>query len=133
MKHISEVHIRYGDIDAMGHVNNVVYLQYFEQARMSWFKKLLGTDWDWNSVGVVLARNEIDYRLPLFLHERPVIKTTVEHVGETSVTLKYQVIKTENGKRLLVATGKSVLVCFDNKTQKPEAVPKAWIERIIIE
>ncbi len=130
MKHTSDIYIRYGDIDAMGHVNNAIYLQYFEQARMAWFKGLIGSKWDWNTDGIILARNEIDYKLPLLLHDKAVVETTVDSVGSKSMTLSYRILKKHNDLDLLVATGKSVLVCFDHKTQKTKEVPQSWKDRM---
>ena len=130
MKYISKIHIRYGDIDAMGHVNNTVYLQYFEQARLAWFKQAVGSEWDWNTAGIVLVRNEVDYKKPLLLHDKAIVETSVESIGTKSITLSYRVIKKQNDLDLLVATGKSVLVCFDHKTQETKAVPEAWREML---
>ena len=133
MKHITAIHIRYGDIDTMGHVNNTVYLQYFEQARIEWFNQAIGSEWDWNSAGIVLARNEIDYKQPLLLHDEEIVETAIEKIGSKSLILSYNVIKKNDQADLLVATGKSVLVCFDYKTQKTKSVPAEWRERFAIE
>ncbi|MDG1262127.1 MAG: acyl-CoA thioesterase, partial [Flavobacteriales bacterium] len=64
------VEVRFGDIDVMGHVNNAVYLSYFEQARMAFFKELIGGEWDWNEAGILLARNEVDYIQPILLSDQ---------------------------------------------------------------
>ena len=61
----AQIQIRFADIDVMGHVNNAVYLSYFEMARVHYFKQILGEEWDWNSDGILLARNEIDYLSPI--------------------------------------------------------------------
>ncbi|MFV1985411.1 MAG: acyl-CoA thioesterase [Thiohalomonadales bacterium] len=126
MKHITIIHIRYNDIDTMGHVNNAAYLQYFEQARIEWFTQTIGSEWDWKTAGFVLARNEIDYKQPLLLHDKAIVETSVENIGIKSFTLCYNVIKKQKDLDLLVASGKSVLVCFDNKTQKTKPIPEEW-------
>jgi acyl-CoA thioester hydrolase len=126
MTHSSDIYIRYADIDVMGHVNNTVYLHYFEQARMAWFHELIGGEWDWNSDGLILARNEIDYKLPLFLHDKAVVETTVEHVGNKSMKLSYRVLKAHEDTQVLVATGASILVSFDHKTQQTQPIPESW-------
>ncbi|NWF39192.1 acyl-CoA thioesterase [Mariprofundus sp. NF] len=130
MTHISEIHIRFGDIDAMGHVNNSIYLQYFEQARMLWFKEMIGSDWNWTTDGIVLAHCEIDYKQPLYLHDRAVIETSIEQQGRASFTVGYRIIKTEDDRELLVATGNTVLVCFDHQSQKAKSIPKEWRKRM---
>lgn len=68
-----KIQVRFADIDVMGHVNNAVYLSYFEMARVLIFSKLLGADWDWNQYGVLLRKNEIEYLKPVTLNEQPII------------------------------------------------------------
>ena len=41
------IQVRFSDIDAMGHVNNAVYLSYFELARVYYFEKIMNESWDW--------------------------------------------------------------------------------------
>lgn len=132
MKHISKVHIRFADIDAMGHVNNAVYLNYFEQARMAWFQELIQTKWDWKTAGIILARNEIDYHRPVLLQDHVEIETTVDEIGTKSMTLSYKVVKIKGEDRILCAGGRSVIVCFDHSTQQTIPVPETWRERITV-
>ncbi len=129
MKHITTIYIRYADIDTMGHVNNAVYLQYFEQARIEWFNQTIGSEWHWDSAGIVLARIEIDYKQPLLLYDNAIVETSVENIGTKSFTLCYRVIKKQNDLDVLVASGKSILVCFDNKTKTTKSIPDEWRER----
>ncbi|MDA0882981.1 MAG: thioesterase family protein, partial [Bacteroidetes bacterium] len=53
MKSKYEIEVRFRDIDAMGHVNNAVYLSYFEQARIGFFNAIVDDKWDWNKLGVL--------------------------------------------------------------------------------
>jgi acyl-CoA thioester hydrolase len=57
----ARIHVRFSDLDILGHVNNSVYLSYFEIARVHYFGELLGTSWDWKTFTVVLVKNEIEY------------------------------------------------------------------------
>jgi acyl-CoA thioester hydrolase len=54
----AKIQVRFADIDVMGHVNNAVYLSYFEMTRVHYFQELLGLTWDWKAHGVLLVRNE---------------------------------------------------------------------------
>jgi len=56
-----EIQIRFADIDIMGHVNNAVYLSYFEYTRVYYFEKLVGKKWDWKNNGTILIKNEVEY------------------------------------------------------------------------
>lgn len=114
-----EIQVRFSDIDVMGHVNNAVYLSYFEMTRVHYLEQLLGEKWDYNTDGFLLARNEVDYLLPIFLHEKPQIKLFTEHIGNRSFTFGYEVMV--NG--VMKTKAKSVLVAFNNKEMKPIPIP----------
>jgi acyl-CoA thioester hydrolase len=105
----SKIYVRFSDIDVMGHVNNAVYLNYFESARMDFFNALLGKDWDWVGNGIILLKNEIEYLRPVVLHDEPQIHLSVDNLGNKSFVLGYQLLV--NGE--LYTRGKSTLVCFD--------------------
>jgi len=115
-----KVQIRFADIDVMGHVNNAVYLSYFEMARVHYFKQILGENWDWQKDGVLLVRNEVDYLVPIFLHDTPEIKINVEHIGSKSFTLNYEI----NVGNKLTTKGKSIMVCFNNLEQRTQEIPE---------
>jgi acyl-CoA thioester hydrolase len=67
----AKIQVRFSDIDVMGHVNNAVYLSYFEMTRVHYFRELLGLEWDWKSHGILLVRNEIDYIKPILIQHVP--------------------------------------------------------------
>ena len=112
-----KIQVRFVDIDVMGHVNNAVYLNYFEMARMHYFKFMLGEDWDWNKDGIILLKNEIEYLKPVRLYHEPEISIFVEAIGNKSFTLGYKLtVKNE-----LYCKGISTLVGYDN--EKHESIP----------
>jgi acyl-CoA thioester hydrolase len=106
---------RFSDIDALGHVNNVVYLDYLQEARVHAL-------WDAGVVeGVgfshVVVRNEIDYRRALVLHEEPlIVEIWVSDIGRTSYTFSYRILD-EEGR--LASEAKSVMVAIDIETGTP--------------
>lgn len=119
--------IRFADIDAMGHVNNAVYLSYFEQARIHIFNSLLGEKWDWNENGILVARNELDYYSPLLLHDHAQISVFCERIGNKSFSLVYDIEVIQDGVlQRLATTGRSVLVAFNHRLGKSIAIPEAW-------
>ncbi len=128
-----KVEIRFADIDVMGHVNNAVYLSYFEQARMRFFQRLIGDTWDWNKSGVLLAHNEVDYFEPVLLQDELVVTTWCSKVGNSSLTIEYDVYRTPLGQttKRLCTKGKSVVVCFDYVKKQKIAVPNEWKEGLI--
>lgn len=104
------IQVRFSDCDMMGHVNNAMYLSYFEMARIHYFGVLFGKDRDWKKNGVLLRKNEVEYLKPVLLHEHPEICVYTEHIGTKSFTVSYEL--KVNGE--IRTTGKSVLVCFDS-------------------
>lgn len=116
--------IRFADIDVMGHVNNAVYLSYFEQARMNYFHELLEGSWDWQKDGILLARNEVDYVKPILLHDKINIAVWCDEVGNKSFSMRYQFTNDRSGE--VTTTGKSVLVSFNYIEKKTIVVPDSW-------
>jgi acyl-CoA thioester hydrolase len=120
--------IRISDIDAMGHVNNAVYFTYFEQARMHFFRQLVDDKWDWNRDGILVARNEVDYRMPILLHDKVVIEVYCNNIGTKSFTLSYVVKKQSEHGEVICSTGASVLVCYNHSLHRTAEVPAPWRE-----
>jgi acyl-CoA thioester hydrolase len=123
--------VRFSDCDMMQHVNNAVYLNYFEEARIHYFNHLLGVDWDWKKHGVLLRKNELEYLRPILLHEPVTIEVFLKHVGDKSFTLAYEV-KVHDDLR---TTGTSVLVCYDSINKCSISIParmKAALETLAL-
>lgn len=122
----ARIQVRFSDLDIMGHVNNSVYLSYFEYARVHYFGQMLGQDWDWKTHGVLLAKNEVEYLKPILLNEVPEVTIYTESVGNKSFTLRYEVHV--NGE--LRTKGASVLVCFNSEEHKSVEVPEKMKESL---
>jgi acyl-CoA thioester hydrolase len=115
----AKIQVRFADLDVMGHVNNSVYLSYFEMTRVHYFKELVGSNWNWRKEGVLLVRNEIDYLKPILLNDEPEIHMFLEKIGEKSISLLYEI----KVSREIHTKGKSVLVCFNAEEGKTIPVP----------
>ena len=107
------IEIRWRDIDAYGHVNNAVYLNYLEEARDAWVQAVLGpvsgTTWDF-----VLARVEIDFRAELTQDDGAVIvRCELDRIGTSSVGTREEVRKDDG---TISAEARSVVVPRDPKT-----------------
>ncbi len=109
--------VRFRDLDAMGHVNNAVYLTYLEQARVT-FLSPHGAEIS----SMILARCEIDFRSQLELGETVEIALTPSRVGTKSFELAYEL---RVGDRL-AAEAKTVLVAFDYERGESKPLPDAW-------
>ncbi len=109
--------VRFRDLDALGHVNNAVYLTYLEQARVAFLRP---HDADYTEM--ILARCEIDFRAQVSLGETVEIALTPSRVGTKSFELSYEM---KVGERL-VAEAKTVLVAYDYERSESRPLPEAW-------
>jgi acyl-CoA thioester hydrolase len=113
------VEVPYGDIDAMGHLNNVAYLKYLETARQKYWMAMRGSPrgdfWD---VDFVVAHSEIDYRSSVSMGEVLEIEIHVTRMGASSFDFTY-VVRRLGGE--LVAEAKTTQVAFDwkSRSKKP--------------
>ena len=122
----AKIQVRLTDIDILGHVNNAIYLSYFEMTRIHYFNLLVGPNWDWMENGVVLVHNEVQYIQPIFLADTPEIQMFCNKIGNKSFTLSYEVYV--NGQ--LKTTGSSTLVGFNSNQQKSIEIPALMREAL---
>jgi acyl-CoA thioester hydrolase len=110
------VHVRFSDVDAYGHVNNVKYFEYLQEARMSMVRELVPR----RHVRVVVAQTDVDYLRPLLFRAEPYdCLTTITRVGTRSMTVQSEI---RDGDTLL-ARASVVVVFFDlagGRSTEPE-------------
>jgi acyl-CoA thioester hydrolase len=117
-----DLKVRFSDVDVYGHVNNVKYFEYFQEARIQFVMDLLAEDGiEWREH--VVARVDVDYRRPILLRQEPyVVRSWVSHVGTKSFTISGEVRdgtgdRADGGGELL-ARSDVVMVTFDRESQR---------------
>ena len=113
--------VRFRDVDAMGHVNNAVFLTYIEEARIAYLLRF-GAE----VTQMILARAEIDFRAPLRDGDELEIGVRPAGVGTKSFELEYEVRSAD----ALAAEAKTVIVSFDYEAGRSVDVPQAWREAL---
>jgi acyl-CoA thioester hydrolase len=108
--------IRFNDLDGMGHVNNVVYLTYMEDARIAWWLHVTGRT-GIDAVDMILARTEVDYRSPASFGESLEVGVRCASMRRSSFVLEFAV--EERKTRRLVAEARKVLVHYDYGAGRP--------------
>ena len=108
------VEVPYGDIDAMGHLNNVVYLRYLEIARQKYWLSMRGS-MDFLDIDFIVARCEIDYRSSSFMGDVLEIEIHVSRMGRSSFDFGYRITGADGR---LVAEAKTIQVCYDWRTKR---------------
>ncbi len=124
------IQIRFCDIDQLGHVNNAVYLSYLEIARIPYFENIIGYI-DWLNEGFIIAKAEIDFKIPILLNDNIKIKLWCSRLGTKSFDLSYSIIKVEQEHEIEMASAKTVMVCYNYTQQTTIEVPKSWIPKLV--
>ncbi len=131
LEKISKVNIRFSDLDLFGHVNNAVYLTYFEEARVAYFNEVVGYDYDWSTEGVILARFEIDFIIPVHFKDEVYIRTSCCRMGNKSFDLAYELFLIKEEKEIMLASATSVMVMYNYKEKKSILVSEEWKVKLI--
>jgi len=115
--HRVAIDVRFADTDAMGHVNNAVYLTYCEMARIRYWSDVTGEPLAAGHHGaesLILAEARITYRAQVFHTDLVTVETRAVHIGRSSFLLEHRLTAREpGGEPRLVAVSESVMVRFD--------------------
>lgn len=120
-------HVRWRDLDALGHVNNAVYLTYLEQARVQYMRNLGLSFETLDDVGMILAEVTCTYHSPLSLGEQVTVWVRISDLRNSSFVFEYR-MEGEDGR--LAATARSVQVCYDYQSERSLPMPERWREAI---
>jgi acyl-CoA thioester hydrolase len=123
VRHIYSCAMRWSDMDAFGHVNNVVFLRYLEEARIDFMFRLAPGDGSPSfSGGSVVARHEIDYKRPLVhRHEPVIIESWVTKISAASLTIAYEVKDAEGASQVYVRAS-TIVVPYDLGAARPRRI-----------
>lgn len=120
--------IRWGDMDAFGHVNNVQFFRYLEGARVAYSSEVVGSFLQAKGESVILADMRCSFRRQLTWPGELDIYTRTARVGRTSIHLAQLICRA--GEQEVVATGEGVMVWFDFDAQEPVPVPEPLRRRV---
>jgi acyl-CoA thioester hydrolase len=126
--HVERIVMRWGDMDAMGHVNNTVYFRYMEQARIGWFEALVTRREAWKSLGIVIVNTSCHFRRPLEYPGTVEVKVYTGPPGRSSVATYYELRVDADPEPY--ADGAAVVVFVDMKEQRPTRIPDELRERL---
>ena len=117
MIYTNQQFVRWDDIDAFGHVNNAKYLTYIQEARFQWsWYQYASKNEKPTLVEMVVAKADVDYLVPIYEGGRFYdVNLWVEHIGNSSFTLGYEVLG-DNG--IVHAKVKTVQVAVSMETKK---------------
>jgi acyl-CoA thioester hydrolase len=128
------VAVRFSDIDVYRHVNNVKYVEYFQEARISMMRHLKGALADFPRLSVVVAQTDLEYVAPMVLRSEPYdCWSTVSRIGSKSWTIESEITAGAGGaaEAPTLARCRAVLVTFDPATQRSVTPPPGYLETIL--
>ena len=121
------ISVRWGDMDAFGHINNSRYATYLEEARLQWFAGIEG-GWLDEMTAPVVAAMSINFRSPIEWPCELVVELFVERVGGSSLTLGFRLVSRDTPQKFY-ADGSTVLVWVERASGRsvplPERIRKA--------
>lgn len=134
MRHVYHCPLRWGDMDALGHVNNVVYVDYLQEARVDMLSvhapqsgsEELGE-------GVVVAKHEVEFVRPLVFRPEPVrIEAWVTNIRAAAFTMDYEILdQRPDGARTVYARASTLLTPYVFADERPRRIRPE--ERTVLE
>jgi len=125
---VTPVQIRFNDIDALGHVNNTVYLEFFDLGKTDYFIRVGEGPNGWGNTPVIIASVHCNFLQQTYFEEPVEVRTQVSRVGDKSLTLVQQLAV--RGTQQVKCECTSVMVYRDLQTGEPAPVPAEWRQRI---
>ena len=124
------IEVRWGDMDALEHVNNTSFLRYIEEIRVDWFNSFDG-DWSNASMGPVVASITVNFRLPIVWPASLQVDLSASWKGGKSLVLSHE-IRDHTDDSLLSADATVVCVWLDHASGKTRSLPEAVIRALEI-
>jgi acyl-CoA thioester hydrolase len=118
-RYVHAIEVRFSDTDAMGHVNNAVYLTYFELGRAGYYRAVTGRVFETlaeTDRSLIMAHARVEYRAPVFFGETVVVSCRVAWVSRSSFSLEYRLAASNDSPRgpgRLLADGETIQVAYD--------------------
>ncbi len=128
--HESIIPIRWGDMDAFGHVNNAVYFRYIEQARINWLDSL-GLNFAQDEQGVVVVNAFCNFMKPVEYPADLIIKTYIANPTRVGLDT-FNVMSLVGDPDTVRATSGATIVWVDFKTQKAASWPPELKAKLVL-
>lgn len=121
--------LRWGEMDAFNHINNVAYFRYFECARIAYFEQTqIMSDMRKQKIGPILAETQCQYRRPLTYPDRIKVGALIDELHPYGFIQRYAIYSTEQDA--IATQGYGRIVLLDYNTQQKVAVSDALIEAL---
>jgi acyl-CoA thioester hydrolase len=117
----------------MGHVNNIVYLQYFESARVLYSEEIMGVPVTPTNFGLIMASTSCRYKAPVGYPDDVIVGCrtefeSMEKINAGEFTQHYAVVSSKSQR--VVAEGEALMIVFDYVNNKRIPIPEEVIARV---
>ena len=127
---VIEVPVAWGEMDAFGHLNNIVYFRYFESARIAYFYKLDLVDMMTKTgIGPILASTSCRFKIPLTYPDKVLVGAKVVSNEEDRFMMGHCVFSTNHQK--VAAEGNALIVTLNYRESKKVQIPGELKQRIL--
>lgn len=123
---VVETDVRWGEMDAFGHVNNVHFFRYFEIARVAYFEAIGFREG--RRIGPILAHTSCRFRRPLHYPDRVLVGVRTRDLSEDRFVHEYTLVS--KGLDSVAATGEGIIISYDYHQGAKAPLPKEIVERI---
>ncbi|MFC0315557.1 acyl-CoA thioesterase [Gordonia phosphorivorans] len=126
---VVELALRWGDMDSLGHLNNVQFARLFEEARVramdSWAERIRSSP-ERAAVGMVVAHQEIEFAAPLYYSREPVrCEVWISRIGDKSFDFACRLAAADG---TVGALSETTLTVLDTSAGTTTAIPDAFRE-----
>ncbi len=135
---VTRLDVRYGDLDPYGHVNNAVYLEFFEEIRISYWRALADLAGieeleagDVPGARYVIAETTVRFKAPVFLSDTIYGAARISTVGNRSYAMDFELRTGDSFETgVLAAEGSAAHVFFDPKTNEVRPRPDWFLPTV---
>ncbi len=107
-------------MDALGHVNNIMYFRYFEQTRLAWFESMGQMPLASGETGTVIVDNHAEYLQPVVYPANLIVSLSAHSPGRSSFVSTYTIVN----EGIITTRGSAKVVWIDSRLQKSVPLPE---------
>lgn len=122
--HKLPIQIRFNDIDSLGHVNNAIYLTYFDLGKSAYFQAVHKEIIDWTKIDIVVANVNIDFFAPTYMHEKLEVFTKVTGIGNKSLKMLQHLVNIETNEVKSICH--TVMVGYHPELKQSKIISDEW-------
>lgn len=126
---VTNIQIRFNDVDQMGHVNNAVIMEYFDLGKEAFFAER-GLPPEEGDFTVMIVHYDVDFKRQIHYHDKIQVETSIERFGTKSLTVLQRVVNSESG--VVCVECRTVMAGYRRSTSSSEVIPdevKQWLSR----